>query len=141
MTKPNTMIISKFITRNAARAAFLLVGLIAGQGVLAQDQSVGDGVFTQAQVDAGQSVYDSTCKACHDMRFYRDILRSWTGQPLLYLWENILGTMPADNPGSLGYDEYTNVLAYILAEQGFPAGEATLDPDNGMDAIKIAAPE
>ena len=66
MTKPNTMIISKFITRNAARAAFLLVGLFAGQGVLAQDQSVGDGVFTQAQVDAGQSVYDSTCKACHD---------------------------------------------------------------------------
>ena len=108
--------------------------------VSAQDKTVEDGVFTQAQVDAGKVVYDSTCKNCHNMRFYRDTLRSWSNQPLLYLWENILGTMPADNPGSLMMHEYTDVIAYILSENGFPAGDTPLDPDAGMDKINILSP-
>jgi len=32
------------------------------------------------------------------------------------------------------------VIAYILSENGFPAGETKLDPDNGMDSISIIAP-
>ncbi len=119
---------------------FLLMALVAGQSSLAQDKTVDDGVFTAAQVDAGQIVYDASCKTCHNMRFYSDILRSWNNQPLIYLWESILGTMPADNPGSLLLEEYTDVIAYILSENGFPTGETKLDPDNGMDQINILAP-
>jgi len=48
-----------------------------------------------------------------------------------------MGTMPADNPGSLMLEEYTDVIAYILSENGFPAGEVMLDPDNGMENINI----
>jgi len=118
----------------------MLIGLFVAQPGLSQDKTVNDGVFTEAQVSSGQAVYDSQCKTCHNMRFYRDTLRSWSNQPLLYLWENIMGTMPADNPGSLMFEEYTDVIAYILSENGFPAGDVTLDPDNGMDAIKILAP-
>lgn len=119
---------------------FLLMGLLACQFSLAQDKTVKDGVFTAAQVDAGQIVYDSSCKTCHNMRFYSDTLKSWNNQPLIYLWESIMGTMPADNPGSLLLEEYTDVIAYILAENGFPTGETRLDPDNGMDQINILAP-
>lgn len=116
------------------------MGLLACQFSLAQDKTVKDGVFTAAQVDAGQIVYDSSCKTCHNMRFYSDTLKSWNNQPLIYLWESIMGTMPADNPGSLLLEEYTDVIAYILAENGFPTGETRLDPDNGMDQINILAP-
>jgi len=125
---------------NLAAGAVILVGLFGAQPGLSQDKTVDDGVFTAAQVASGQTVYNSQCKTCHNMRFYRDTLRSWSNQPLLYLWENIMGTMPADNPGSLMFEEYTDVIAYILSENGFPAGEATLDPDNGMESIKIVAP-
>ena len=118
----------------------ILLGLMLAQPGQSQDKTVSDGVFTAAQVASGQTVYDSQCKTCHNMRFYRDTLRSWNNQPLLYLWENIMGTMPADNPGSWMFEEYTDVIAYILSENGFPPGDATLDPDNGMDAIKILAP-
>lgn len=122
------------------KSLVLLIGMALGQFALAQGKSVDDGVFTADQVAAGQIVYDSQCKTCHNMRFYRDTLRSWNNQPLLYLWEAIMGTMPADNPGSLMFEEYTDVIAYILHEQGFPAGETKLDPDNGMDLISIKSP-
>ncbi|MCG8415339.1 MAG: cytochrome c [Pseudomonadales bacterium] len=123
-----------------ASSLLLLMGLALGQTVLAQDKTVSDGVFTAEQAAAGQAVYDAQCKTCHNMRFYRDTLRSWNNQPLLYLWESIMGTMPADNPGSLMFEEYTDVIAYILHEQGFPAGDTKLDPDNGMDQISIKSP-
>lgn len=125
---------------NLASSLVLCTGLVFGVQAAAQEQTVEDGVFTQAQVDAGKVVYDASCKSCHNMRFYRDTLRSWNSQPLLYLWENILGTMPADNPGSLMYQEYTDVIAYILHENGFPTGDTPLDPDNGMEDISIVAP-
>lgn len=118
----------------------VLCGIFAGCTAVAQDKTVKDGVFTEAQVTSGAVVYENSCKTCHNMRFYRDTLRSWDKQPLIYFWESIMGTMPADNPGSLGLDEYTNVIAYILSENGFPAGEHTLDPDDGMDKISILAP-
>ena len=103
-----------------ASGVFLLISLLAGQSALAQDKTVKDGVFTADQVSAGQIVYDAQCKTCHNMRFYRDTLRSWNNQPLLYLWESIMGTMPADNPGSLMLDEYTDVIAYILSLKDRP---------------------
>lgn len=121
-------------------ACAALLGFGVSCQTLAEDKTISDGVFTQTQADSGKLVYDSSCKNCHNMRFYRDLLKSWDGQPLLYLWENIMGTMPADNPGSLMLDEYTDVIAYILSENKFPAGEHTLDPDNGMESITIQAP-
>ena len=128
------------ISTNLATSLLILMSATLAQTGLAEDLTVKDGVFTAEQVASGQQVYDSQCKTCHNMRFYRDTLRSWNNQPLLYLWENIMGTMPADNPGSLMFEEYTDVIAYILSENGFPAGDLKLDPDNGMDSIKILSP-
>ena len=130
----------KYTVKVIVSSAYLLMFLLAGQVIVAQDRTVKDGIFTEAQVNAGEVVYDASCKTCHNMRFYRDTLKSWNNQPLIYLWETIMGTMPADNPGSLLLDEYTDVIAYILSENGFPAGDMKLDPDNGMDVIHILSP-
>lgn len=130
----------KNLIKMLTAGTFLLLSLAVAQGASAQDRTVKDGIFTEAQVSSGEMVYDSSCSTCHNMRFYRDTLKSWNNQPLIYLWETIMGTMPADNPGSLLLEEYTNVIAYILSENGFPAGDMKLDPDNGMDTIHILAP-
>ena len=127
------------IAINIASYAFLRLSVGYTMNVRAQ-ATVNDGVFTEAQATSGQAVYDAQCKTCHNMRFYRDTLRSWNNQPLLYLWESLMGTMPADNPGSLMFEEYTNVIAYILQEQGFPSGDSELDPDDGMENISIVSP-
>ena len=128
------------VSLRTAVSGGLLLGLLISQAGIAQEKTVKDGVFTEAQVTSGQIVYDSQCKTCHNMQFYRDTLRSWNNQPLLYLWESIMGTMPADNPGSLMFEEYTDVIAYILSENGFPTGDTELDPDNGMEQINILTP-
>ena len=128
------------VSLRTAISGGLLIGLLISQAGIAQEKTVKDGVFTEAQVTSGQIVYDSQCKTCHKMQFYRDTLRSWNNQPLLYLWESIMGTMPADNPGSLMFEEYTDVIAYILSENGFPTGDTELDPDNGMEQINILTP-
>ena len=130
----------KYTVKVIVSSAYLLMFPLAGQVIVAQDRTVNDGIFTEAQVNAGEVVYDASCKTCHNMRFYRDTLKSWNNQPLIYLWETIMGTMPADNPGSLLLEEYTDVIAYILSENGFPAGDMKLDPDNGMDVIHILSP-
>ena len=119
---------------------FIIMYILPLDVALGQSKTGDDGVFTQMQVDAGKPVYDNSCKTCHDMRFYRDALKSWDGQPVLWMWEAILGTMPADNPGSLMLDEYTDVVAYILSENGFPVGEEALDPDINMGDILIVSP-
>lgn len=120
--------------------AIVLSGLLLTQSTYAQDKTLKDGIFTAAQASAGQAVFDNSCKTCHNLRFYRDTMRSWDSQPLQYLYDTIVGTMPADNPGSLGLDEYTNVVAYILSELKFPAGEQALDHAKGFDTITIVSP-
>lgn len=106
----------------------------------AQQKTVNDGVFTESQVVAGKAVYESNCQVCHAMRDYRDILRKWDNQSLLDFWYSVLAEMPMDNPGSLLDSEYTEVIAYILSEHGFPAGDTALDSKNGMDQINVLAP-
>jgi len=132
MNKPVVMKILGLITITA--------GLLIGSGASAQPKTVKDGVFTAEQAKSGEMVYESSCKTCHDMKFYENTLKSWNSQPLVYLWETIMGTMPADNPGSLLFEEYTDVLAYILSENDFPAGNVALDHNQGMDTINIVAP-
>lgn len=118
----------------------ITAGLMLGSVAVAQPKTLNDGVYTEDQAKAGQTVYDSKCKTCHDMRFYENTLKSWNSQPLMYLWETIMGTMPADNPGSMMFEEYTDVLAYILSESGFPAGDVPLNHNEGMESINIVAP-
>ena len=39
-------------------------------------------------------------------------------------------SMPQDNPGSLTQDQYAAVVAFILQQNGYPAGTAALSPAN-----------
>ena len=105
----------------------------------AQQQSINDGVYTETQASAGQVIYEENCKSCHDMRFYENSLISWRDMTLLDYWYSMLGNMPADNPGSLLDSEYLDVIAYILSENDFPAGETALEPSNRLGKIKIVS--
>jgi alcohol dehydrogenase (cytochrome c) len=48
--------------------------------------------------------------------------------------------MPVNDPGSLSKQQYTEVLAFILAENGYPAGAAPLDAAHLDDAALLPYP-
>ena len=50
-------------------------------------------------------------------------------------------TMPDGDPGSLSPDEFASVLAFVLRETGYPAGDEELPADAAaLEGIRIEPP-
>lgn len=118
------------------------VSVVVACSAAAQQKTIEDGVYTAEQAEAGQPLFEERCSACHNADFYRGTLSNRNNQPLAYLFEEILVTMPADMPGSLMDAEYEAILAHILQLTGFPAGDAPLDYASGsMHTVNIVPPK
>ncbi len=117
----------------------------------AQQRTVWDGVYTDAQVERGQTAYQQACVGCH-----REDLRgdntapSLVGESFLFLWGDmevgelsakIQKLMPPERPGSLPAQAYSDIIAFILKKNEFPAGgkELGADPES-LHAIITATP-
>lgn len=99
-----------------------------------------DGLYTSAQADAGEGLYDDQCVSCHGTlsAFVPEMAallgdhtfrNRWEGRSIGELFQLIQEEMPQDAPGSLSNDETASLVAYILAGNRFPAGEAALSSD------------
>lgn len=120
--------------------------------LLAQDttKSVWDGVYTQAQADRGQAVYNSECASCHGDQLNGgemapplaggEFMANWNGLTVGQLFERIRTGMPPGTPGKLSHEAKVDCVAYMLAYNKFPAGSAELPQQAAMmNVIKIEA--
>ncbi len=110
-----------------------------------------DGVFTAAQARRGRRVYRQNCESCHgsDLRgdgemapgiAGSDFMGFWTEFPVGSMFERIKVSMPEDGPGRLTDEEYTDVVAFILDSNSYPAGDTELPADKAeLDKIMIVA--
>jgi len=99
-------------------------------------RSVWDGVYTAAQVKAGQASYNENCSSCHGDTLMGgesapalaggEFLSNWNGLTLGDLFERIRTTMPQNRPGRLSREVNANILAYMLSVSQFPAGKTEL---------------
>jgi mono/diheme cytochrome c family protein len=116
--------------------------------VFAQDKTTWSGVFTAEQVARGKEKAAAECSACHGVTLKGDLAPSLIGADFIDHWYDarlgelalrIQNTMPQSSPGSLKPEEYADIIAYLLSENGFPAGSETLKmaPVDALDAIKI----
>jgi mono/diheme cytochrome c family protein len=140
---------------SSARNVLVLVCLLHTAYCLllsASDQAartVWDGIYTEAQAERGLAAYQQSCVSCH-----RDDLRgdstapSLVGESFLFLWGNmevgelsgrIQKVMPPERPGSLPAQAYTDIIAFILQKNAFPAGETELAADPSSQHILITA--
>ena len=112
--------------------------------------TTGSGVFTDEQVSQGEAVYMESCAVCHggDLRgggFAPELvgdffLQGWIDANVGELFLRIQETMPSDNPGTLSSEETTNLVAFLLNSNGYPAGSQTLPTGPaGLEAIIISA--
>lgn len=135
--------------RSVAIPLFLLsagTAPVASQdgGPIAPERTTRDGVFSAAQADRGRSVYSRVCAECHTRsEFSREegVQGNWQGRTFFSVFQEIRSSMPDDNPAGLPRQDYLDVLAYLLRQYGYPAGESDLPPtDEGMQTIRIVAP-
>ena len=117
----------------------------------AQPRTVWDGVYSDVQAKRGRAAYQQSCIGCH-----RDDLRgdntapSLVGESFTFLWGDmevgelaakIQKLMPPERPGSLPAQTYTDIVAFILQKNEFPAGDQELGADPGsLHALITATP-
>ena len=128
-------------------AAVLTAGL-ADLNVRAQEtvKTVADGVYSEVQATRGAASYDTSCAGCHRpdlggangpaLRGER-FARIFAGKDLKTLYTKIATTMPRGAAASLGDAVYVDIVAHILRENGFPAGDGELTTEalSGVEVL------
>lgn len=117
--------------------------------VLAQD-STQDGIFTLAQAETGASLYVRSCIECHGATLRggeagpalvgAGFWGKWEGQSLAALYQITASTMPVNNPNGFSASEYASLIAFMLYQNGLPAGEEAL-PSSAGDLVAIQLQE
>ena len=133
------------------RQGALLVALVAGvfaASVGASDahqltvaRTVWDSVYSLPQAARGESAYAKGCARCHGAALTGGdqsppltgsaFLGNWNGQSLVDLQQRIKTTMPSDSIGIYDAKFVTDVVAFMLKANGFPAGVIDLGSDDG----------
>jgi cytochrome c len=143
--------------RRVVLASFVMVVALGGVAAVAGQaakRSSRDGVFSERQVDRGRRVYTRSCEHCHGSSLegndvseipalvYEPFMRQWSGRTVGELFEHVSRSMPADERGSLTPRAYSDVLAFVLESNGFPAGESDLpEQPEALKAITIERPQ
>jgi len=106
----------------------------------ANSRSIWDGVYSPAQVERGKKAYEAQCGDCHGDNLQGDGKKSpaLKGEPFLKDWKSksvhrfidaTWRTMPPDDPRTLTRELCTDVAAYVLSQNGYPAGKSDLKAD------------
>jgi mono/diheme cytochrome c family protein len=98
------------------------------------------GIYTDAQVAKGEETYYNICISCHPKGTYAgpSFKSNWGGRPLSDLFDWVLNKMPKNDPGTLSPEQSVDVIAYILKQNGMPAGKTTIPTDvRTLRSIKI----
>ena len=120
----------------------------ATQGAVARGEPP---TFTAAQAERGQAAFRANCVTCHG----EDLVSAtygtplagpyfegkWFGQSVGALYQYAHDRMPPSRPGSLPDETYADIIAYVLAVNGLPAGDAELPADvEALSSMVIARP-
>ena len=113
-------------------------------------KTTNDGVYTKAQADGAKTQFDKICAECHPFTVAakkkpKDVplgdepfFENWEGRSLDAIITTIVLTMPNDGSGVVTDAEAVDLVAYILQQNGFPAGETALTKDS---AAVVARPK
>ena len=121
------------------RSALLIIGAMAAICGLARAADR-PALYTAAQADDGSYIFTHRCAECHGSQMegltapalkgfdfrQRRSARITNAQALLTF---ISLYMPRGKPASLTAEEYSDIAAFILQQNGFPAGNTKLSAD------------
>jgi mono/diheme cytochrome c family protein len=115
------------------------------EGIKIARKTTWDGVFTSAQAERGKANFlAGRCGGCHkiDLTGERgpalrgdDFIAHWENGSLATVFDKIRDTMPPNAANETTDDAKIDIVAYLLQQNGFPAGKAELRADT--DALGI----
>jgi mono/diheme cytochrome c family protein len=145
------------VNREYQPAAFTLIALTAGAvslAALALPAQGGDkpapaaATYTEEQSTRGEAVSMKSCAVCHGEQLKGDLApplqgddfrKSWSDKTAGALFDKIITTMPANEPGTISEQQSADLVAYILKLNHFPAGQEPLPRDlAALNAIPLA---
>jgi mono/diheme cytochrome c family protein len=110
-----------------------------GPSARAGGRTVWDSVYSATQATTGEARYGKSCARCHGASLGgideapplagSAFLGNWDGLALSDLQTRIKTTMPSDSVGIYDRQLVTDVMAYLLKSNGFPAGASDLPSD------------
>lgn len=118
----------------------LATTLLWGGGALAQEAGTAD------QQARGANTFTAQCSKCHGANLQGveapalvgpDVMQQWGTAGAIF--DYFSHAMPPNAPGSLPQSDYVDILAHILAVNGFAAGTTELTADMAqLNAISLA---
>jgi len=129
------------------RAVLTAAGAIAILAVSTGATRPQRGVYTQEQARDGAEIYKSACAVCHGETLYGSweipplkglFMANWRGASVGALYDYIGRAMPQMAPGSLSPEDNARLVAFLLKENGMPAGPTALPADQiALDRLRI----
>jgi mono/diheme cytochrome c family protein len=114
----------------------LLLALSSAALAATASRSIWDGVFSAEQVARGKKSYLAECADCHGEKLEGidkapaltgpTFVKNWTGKSVFKLIDQTRRTMPPDDPATYSRELCTDVVTYLLSENGYPIGKADL---------------
>jgi len=105
------------------------------------------GAYTEAQATAGAGLYATHCSMCHGKALegtyeippLKDrFIGNWGHAKLGRLFDYVSRAMPQFAPGSLSPEDNAAIVAYLLKQNGMPAGAKAMPGDaKALDAVTI----
>jgi len=131
----------------AAALLFTTATATGAPGTVASQKTVNDGVYAKPQADGAKAQFEKICASCHGFTVAakkkpedkplgdEPFFEQWTGRPLSELITTIVLTMPNDGSAVVTEAETIDLVAYILQQNGFPAGTAPLTKTDASAVI------
>ncbi|MCY3842822.1 MAG: cytochrome c [Acidobacteria bacterium] len=127
----------------AAVIALAPAGAVPAAAQGADEPSVWDGVYSEAQAERGRQLYEASCARCHGDDLSGANARPLAGESFIRDWGGLkldgvltrARTMPPGAAGSLGDAGYVDIIAYVLAVNAFPHGEAELTASRAGEVL------
>jgi mono/diheme cytochrome c family protein len=128
----------------AVAVGFLTARADAQAGTAAA-KTVWDGAYSEPQARRGEAVYAAECSSCHasdlsgqNGRLIGDrFMRDWREDNLDSLFRRTKAVMPRTAPGTLTDGQYLDIIAYVLQENGFPAGSEDLKAETAPSILLV----
>lgn len=121
------------IRRLPAIACALLLGALHGQR--AEAAGAPPALYAPAQALQGRAVFERHCAVCHGHHLEGRVGPALKGEKFAsvkagftigQIFDFLSVDMPAYAPGSLNTRQYVEIMAFLLEQNGYPAGKTTL---------------